>query len=126
MVTGKLPFGKVDEPLDLYRSILEDAPEIGEDWEPNLIELICRLLDKDPKSRIKLIEIENCSWIHNSGLLPKLELNKENNNLNIDKKINDTELSKTFKLGLTNTCHGFIEIVKIAKLSNSRKEFLVL
>tara|TARA_R110002060_G_scaffold76174_1_gene86353 strand:- start:512 stop:826 length:315 start_codon:yes stop_codon:yes gene_type:complete len=51
---GRIPFERSGV-LELYESIRNDHPEI--DAEPDFCDLMQRMLEKDPKKRIKMAEL---------------------------------------------------------------------
>lgn len=67
--------------LEIYRSIREDElkfpePKVNE-VSPELINLLKRLLDKDPKTRIRLQDIKNHPWITQKGTIEEHELSEK-------------------------------------------------
>jgi len=57
---GKLPFEKINV-LDMYESIRNDEPEFPPDEDPDFLDLMHRLLEKDPEKRIQIPELR-VSW----------------------------------------------------------------
>lgn len=127
MVEGKLPFGEKGEALDLWHDIQEEAPNIPETWDPRLIDLIAKMLTKDPESRIKLSEISSHLWITDSGKLPNLFLSaqEEDGSYKINKIHSELELRECLKIGFTDQCERFKEIVESSLRigRGKRKEF---
>ncbi|OCF78217.1 CAMKK/CAMKK-META protein kinase [Kwoniella mangroviensis CBS 8886] len=72
MLTGKLPFN-VPTPLELFTAVREKDPNIPEDWESPLKDLVRRMLDKDPKKRIAMADIREHSWVTEHGQEPMIE-----------------------------------------------------
>ncbi|KAI1106890.1 Pkinase-domain-containing protein [Jackrogersella minutella] len=69
---GKLPF-KRDNVLDMYEAIRTEELQIPSDNEdPNFVDLITRILDKNPETRLTLREIRNHSWVTKGGTDPLL------------------------------------------------------
>tara|TARA_R110002003_G_scaffold48_5_gene3944 strand:- start:17350 stop:17844 length:495 start_codon:yes stop_codon:yes gene_type:complete len=56
LLFGRIPFEEHGM-LELYQAIRNDEPEIPDTCNPELKELLQRLLDKDPKERITMDEI---------------------------------------------------------------------
>lgn len=53
---GKIPFEHYGV-LELYEAIKNDAPELSLQHEPEFSDLMTKLLEKDPKKRIKMAEL---------------------------------------------------------------------
>lgn len=53
---GHIPFER-SSVLDMYKAITNDAVEIDPDCQPELKDLLSRLLDKNPKTRITMAEM---------------------------------------------------------------------
>jgi [calcium/calmodulin-dependent protein kinase] kinase len=56
LLFGRIPFEKHGM-LELYQAIRNDEPQYDESCNPELVELLKRLLEKDPKKRITMEEI---------------------------------------------------------------------
>lgn len=56
LLFGRIPFEKHGM-LELYQAIREDEPEYDESCNPELVDLLKRLLEKDPEKRITTDEI---------------------------------------------------------------------
>ncbi|CZT05391.1 related to calcium/calmodulin dependent protein kinase C [Rhynchosporium graminicola] len=68
---GRIPFERSGV-LELYDSIRNDHPEI--EGEPEFCDLMQRMLEKDPKKRIKMAAIREHSWVTKHGSDPLLSL----------------------------------------------------
>jgi calcium/calmodulin-dependent protein kinase kinase 2 len=53
---GRIPFERSGV-LELYETIKNNPVEIDPDCEPDLVDLLNKMLDKDPKTRITMAEI---------------------------------------------------------------------
>ncbi|EFC42555.1 predicted protein [Naegleria gruberi] len=69
MLYGRLPFFGPGI-LGMYNAILNDEPEIPENIEPDLQDLLTRLFCKDPHRRITIKEIKEHAWITMNGKWP--------------------------------------------------------
>ena len=56
---GCIPFERSGV-LELYEAIRNDKPFIDTDHDPKFADLMKRILDKDPKKRIKMAELRVC------------------------------------------------------------------
>lgn len=56
---GCIPFERSGV-LELYEAIRNDQPDIDPDQEPEFADLMKRILEKDPKKRIKMAELRVC------------------------------------------------------------------
>ena len=68
---GRVPFRK-GAVLDLYQSIINDPLEIPEGCEPELEDLLRRILEKDPEERISMEQLREHSWVTKGGEDPLL------------------------------------------------------
>ncbi|KAA1107229.1 hypothetical protein PGT21_006928 [Puccinia graminis f. sp. tritici] len=71
MLTGALPFPS-DQMMAMYEAIETKAPAIPDEWDGPLIDLMSRILDKQPSSRIKMSELREQEWVTNGGKLAGL------------------------------------------------------
>ena len=53
---GKIPFERSGV-LELYEAIKSDTPDMSSEQDPEFVDLMHRLLEKDPKKRIKMDEL---------------------------------------------------------------------
>lgn len=53
---GKIPFEQ-EGVLEMYEAIKTDSPELPEDENPDFVDLISRILEKDPQKRIQMHEL---------------------------------------------------------------------
>ncbi|KAH5213748.1 hypothetical protein HBH68_062330 [Parastagonospora nodorum] len=75
LLFGRIPFEKHGM-FELYQAIRNDEPQYDDSCNPELLELLKRLLEKDPKKRITLEQIREHPWVTQHGtdpLLPKSE-----------------------------------------------------
>lgn len=63
LLFGRIPFEKHGM-LELYQAIRNDDPQYDDSCNPELLELLKRLLEKDPKKRITLEQIRVSMIIH--------------------------------------------------------------
>jgi [calcium/calmodulin-dependent protein kinase] kinase len=56
---GRIPFEKSGV-LELYEAIKSDGLKLAPDMEPGFVDLMHRLLEKDPKKRIEMAELRVC------------------------------------------------------------------
>lgn len=68
---GCIPFERSGV-LELYEAIRNDSPDIDPDHEPEFSDLMKRLLEKDPKKRIKMVELREHPWVTKNGKDPLL------------------------------------------------------
>lgn len=71
MLFGRLPFmaKKPNDYLSLYDSIINDPLIIPDDVDPDLSDLLHRILDKNPQTRITMRELQEHPWIRRSSLV---------------------------------------------------------
>ncbi|KAK8246620.1 kinase-like domain-containing protein [Phyllosticta capitalensis] len=72
---GRIPFEKPGM-IDLYDSIRNDEVELGPDCDDDFADLMGKILDKNPETRIVMDELREHQWVTRRGmdrLLPKEE-----------------------------------------------------
>ncbi|CAI6333242.1 unnamed protein product [Periconia digitata] len=70
LLFGRIPFEKHGM-IELYQAIRMDQPEYDE-CDSDLLDLLCRLLEKDPQKRINMDEIREHPWVTRQGTDPLL------------------------------------------------------
>jgi [calcium/calmodulin-dependent protein kinase] kinase len=65
---GRIPFERSGV-LELYEAIKNDPVEIEHDCEPEFVDLINKLLEKDPKKRIAIPELRVWALIASSSTM---------------------------------------------------------
>ncbi|KAF7547390.1 hypothetical protein G7Z17_g7782 [Cylindrodendrum hubeiense] len=88
---GRIPFNR-DGMLDMYDAIKSDEPQIPEDENPDFVDLIHKLLDKNPETRITMNQIRNHTWVTCNGTDPLLCA--EENCVNMIDPPNELEVSR--------------------------------
>ncbi|KAI1144582.1 Pkinase-domain-containing protein [Hypoxylon sp. FL0543] len=69
---GRLPFRR-DNVLEMYNAIRTEELQIPvEDEDPNFVDLITRILDKNPETRLSLREIRDHPWVTKGNTDPLL------------------------------------------------------
>ncbi|KAI2782930.1 Pkinase-domain-containing protein [Daldinia loculata] len=91
---GGLPF-KRDNVLDMYDAIRTEEIRIPSDHEdPNFVDLITRILDKNNETRLTLREIRNHPWVTKGGTDPLLS--EEENCSDVIEPPNALEVNHAF------------------------------
>ncbi|KPM33987.1 hypothetical protein AK830_g12587 [Neonectria ditissima] len=68
---GRIPFNR-DGMMDMYDAIKSDDPQIPEGENPEFVDLIQKLLDKNPETRITMEQIRSHPWVTCNGTDPLL------------------------------------------------------
>ncbi|GAB1734877.1 hypothetical protein NU195Hw_Modified_663t1 [Hortaea werneckii] len=68
---GHIPFEKPGM-LELYQSIREDPLPLQEEPDPNFRDLMARIFDKNPQTRITMKELRSHPWVTKNGTDPLL------------------------------------------------------
>ncbi|KAI8628703.1 Pkinase-domain-containing protein [Xylariaceae sp. FL1651] len=68
---GRLPFNG-NNALDMYNAIRTDTFSLPDEEDPDFVDLITRILDKNSTTRITLPEIRNHPWVTKNGSDPLL------------------------------------------------------
>ncbi|KAI1344128.1 Pkinase-domain-containing protein [Xylariaceae sp. FL0016] len=90
---GKLPF-RGDNVLDMYHSIRNDQLELKDGEDPDFVDLITKILDKNNETRLTLPEIRNHPWITKEGSDPLLS--EEENCSDMVELPNELEVNHAF------------------------------
>ncbi|KAI1879464.1 hypothetical protein JX265_002418 [Neoarthrinium moseri] len=90
---GKLPFHR-NNVLEMYESIRTDELPILPEEDPNFVDLITRVLDKDPNTRISMHDLRNHPWVTKGGDDPLLS--EESNCSQLVEPPNELEVNHAF------------------------------
>lgn len=90
---GKIPFNRPGV-LEIYEAIKSDDPVMPEDEDPDFVDLMRRILEKDPEKRITMSALREHPWVTKGGTDPLLS--KEDNCENMVEPPNELELSRAF------------------------------
>ncbi|KAG6004322.1 hypothetical protein E4U21_001181 [Claviceps maximensis] len=90
---GKIPFNRPGV-LEIYEAIKMDDPSIPEDEDADFVDLMGRILEKDPERRITMPELREHPWVTRRGADPLLS--REDNCENMIEPPNELELSRAF------------------------------
>ncbi|KAI7905300.1 kinase-like domain-containing protein [Cokeromyces recurvatus] len=96
LVHGHVPFAN-DNILDLYKMIECDPQNLS----PSLIDLLQRLLEKDPSKRILMQELRNHPWVTHDGQEPMIS--QEENCHSVLSEITDEDIQSA----ITSVSHIF-------------------
>jgi [calcium/calmodulin-dependent protein kinase] kinase len=67
---GKIPFNR-DGMLQIFEAIKNDEPSLPDDESPDLVDLLRRLMDKDPEQRINMPEIRVRHTAFHCAMIPQ-------------------------------------------------------
>ncbi|EXF77338.1 hypothetical protein CFIO01_12630 [Colletotrichum fioriniae PJ7] len=121
---GKIPFEQ-EGVLEMYEAIKTDSPELPEDENPDFVDLISRILEKDPQKRIQMHELRDHPWVTKQGT--DLLLSKEENCSNLVEPPNELELNRAFTrkmnhlLCVMKAIHKFKNILTRQRIAKSRE-----
>ncbi|KAM0251954.1 hypothetical protein ACHAQJ_007928 [Trichoderma viride] len=90
---GKIPFNK-EAILEIYDAIKTEEPDLPKDENPIFVDLMSRLLDKNPETRITMTELREHPWVTKQGTDALLSA-EENCSTPIEPP-NELELSRAF------------------------------
>ncbi|KAF6813368.1 CAMKK/META protein kinase [Colletotrichum musicola] len=90
---GKIPF-EHDGVLEMYEAIKTESPILPEDENPDFVDLMNKILEKDPKKRIRMAELREHPWVTKGGADPLLS--KEDNCSVLIEPPNELELNRAF------------------------------
>ncbi|KAI0866848.1 kinase-like domain-containing protein [Xylaria cubensis] len=90
---GELPFNG-SSIMDMYEAIREHTISLPDGEDPDFVDLITRILDKDNRTRITLPEIRNHPWVTKNGDDPLLS--EEENCSDMVETPNELEVNHAF------------------------------
>jgi [calcium/calmodulin-dependent protein kinase] kinase len=88
---GRIPFNR-DSMMEIYEAIKKDDPFIPADEDPDFVDLMNRILEKDPEKRITMPELREHTWVTNGGTAPLLSA--EDNSAVLIEAPNELELNR--------------------------------
>ncbi|OBS18180.1 hypothetical protein FPOA_09907 [Fusarium poae] len=90
---GRIPFNR-DGVLDMYDAIRSDEPSLPEDENPDFVNLIHAILNKDPEQRITMDKLREHPWVTKKGT--DCLLSAEDNCANMVEPPNELEVNRAF------------------------------
>ncbi|SPQ22792.1 a62bff01-bc79-412d-9548-1b24fbeca487 [Thermothielavioides terrestris] len=90
---GRIPFER-EALLDMFEAIRTETPQLPPDENPDFVDLMGRLLEKDPEHRIKMEELREHPWVTKGGTDPLLSA--EENCSDVVEPPNPLELNHAF------------------------------
>ncbi|ETN36870.1 uncharacterized protein HMPREF1541_07857 [Cyphellophora europaea CBS 101466] len=99
MKYGRLPFEK-GQIIELYDSIRADEPDVAPETNPAFIDLMHRILEKDPTKRIKMPELRAHPWVTKGGRDPLLS--EEENTAEILEPPTEAEMNAAITSNMRN------------------------
>ncbi|KAH7188820.1 kinase-like domain-containing protein [Fusarium flagelliforme] len=90
---GRIPFNR-DGVLDMYEAIRSDEPSLPEDENPDFIDLMQKVLNKDPEQRITMDKLREHPWVTKQGT--DCLLSAEENCANMVEPPNELEVNRAF------------------------------
>ncbi|CAO3612882.1 unnamed protein product [Mucor fragilis] len=108
LVHGRVPFSN-ESLLSLHEMILNDPVQYSKNLSENLIDLLQKLLEKDPSKRIRMQDIRNHAWVTNNGQEPMVS--EEDNCHSILSEITDEDI----RGAITSVRHIFTVMQAVAR-----------
>ncbi|KAK3905843.1 kinase-like domain-containing protein, partial [Staphylotrichum tortipilum] len=115
---GRIPFER-DGVLEMFEAIKAEIPKLPPDEDPNFVDLMGRLLEKDPEKRIEMAELREHPWVTKGGTDPLLSA-EENCSDPVDLP-NPLELNHAFTRKMTHLICVMKAISKFKGLLNHRR-----
>ncbi|KAF9177567.1 hypothetical protein BGZ51_008358 [Haplosporangium sp. Z 767] len=101
---GRLPYVS-ESILEMHRIIREDPLVIPPDNDQRFVDLIKKLLDKDPNTRITIEQLREDPWVTNSGREPLISM--EENTASAVTEITDEDLNSAIQ-----RINGLVTVIK--------------
>ncbi|TGO26146.1 hypothetical protein BPAE_0065g00220 [Botrytis paeoniae] len=112
---GHIPFERTGV-LELYEAIKNDEVDYEPSTDPQFVDLMRRILEKDPKKRITMDEIREHPWVTNNGTDPLLP--KEENIATLVEPPSEIEVNHA----ITAKMRGLLAVMKAVKKFKSKME----
>ncbi|KAH6624315.1 kinase-like domain-containing protein [Chaetomium sp. MPI-SDFR-AT-0129] len=68
---GRIPFNR-DGVLEMYEAIKTETPKLPPDENPDFVDLMGKMLEKDPEKRIEMADLREHPWVTKQGTDPLL------------------------------------------------------
>ncbi|KAI8388599.1 kinase-like domain-containing protein [Radiomyces spectabilis] len=94
LVHGRLPF-RSGSIIELYNMIKNDPVTCDENLDPQLVDLLHRLLEKDPEQRIVMSELRTHPWVTKDGQEPLIS--EEENCEMVVTEVTEEEINNAIK-----------------------------
>ncbi|KAM3081528.1 hypothetical protein ACMFMG_004985 [Clarireedia jacksonii] len=111
---GRIPFERCGV-LDLYEAIKNEQLELSDD-DPQFVDLMHRLLEKDPKKRIRMEELRAHPWVTKNGTDPLLSA--EENTADLVEPPSEIEVNHA----ITTKMGGLLAVMKAVKKFKTKLE----
>ncbi|KKZ63744.1 calcium/calmodulin-dependent protein kinase kinase [[Emmonsia] crescens] len=95
---GRIPFEQ-ESIFELYESIRNDEVKYENETNEDFIDLMTKILEKDPAKRIKMPELRNHPWVTKGGADPLLSAEENTANLIGDPTEEEVNTAITSKIG---------------------------
>ncbi|KAK4155914.1 kinase-like domain-containing protein [Chaetomidium leptoderma] len=118
---GRIPFER-DGVLEMYEAIKTDEPKLPSDENPDFVDLMGRLLEKDPEKRINMLELREHPWVTKGGTDPLLSA--EENCSDLVDPPNSLELNHAFTRRMSHLICVMKAISKFKSLLTPRPTVL--
>ncbi|KAM0434436.1 hypothetical protein ACHAPT_003532 [Fusarium lateritium] len=90
---GRIPFNR-EGVLDMYDAIKSEEPQIPKDENADFVDLMSKILEKDPEKRITMDKLREHPWVTQKGADPLLSA--EENCANMIEPPNELEVIRAF------------------------------
>ncbi|KAF4984607.1 hypothetical protein FZEAL_244 [Fusarium zealandicum] len=90
---GSIPFNR-DDVMDMYDAIKSDMPQMPADENPDFVDLMQKVLEKDPEKRMTMDKLREHPWVTQKGA--DSLLSAEENCAHIVEPPNELEVSRAF------------------------------
>ncbi|KAK4520561.1 uncharacterized protein ATC70_006438 [Mucor velutinosus] len=108
LVHGRVPFSN-ESLLGLHEMILNDPIQYSKNLSKDLVDLLQKLMEKDPSKRILMQDIRNHAWVTNNGQEPMVS--EEDNCHSILSEITEEDI----RGAITSVRHIFTVMQAVAK-----------
>ncbi|EXJ88242.1 CAMKK/CAMKK-META protein kinase [Capronia coronata CBS 617.96] len=96
---GRIPFERSGI-FELYEAIKTEEPDLSEEQDEDFVDLMLKILEKDPQKRIKMKELRDHPWVTRRGT-DKL-LSEEENTADLIEPPTEAEMNEAITSNMTN------------------------
>ncbi|RFU35908.1 hypothetical protein B7463_g448, partial [Scytalidium lignicola] len=119
---GRIPFERSGV-LELYEAIKNDNIVFEQDTEPEFLDLMRRLLEKDPEKRITMEELRNHPWVTKNSTDPLLS--SEENTWDLVEQPSEIEVNHAITMKMRNLVTMMKAVNKFKALLNKKRTDIV-
>ncbi|RMZ76129.1 hypothetical protein DV738_g5132, partial [Chaetothyriales sp. CBS 135597] len=116
---GRIPFEKSGI-FELYEAIKTEQPEFPNETNPDFVDLMNRILEKDPSKRIKMAELRTHAWVTKGGR--DLLLSEAENTADLVDPPTEAEMNAAITVNINNLMTVLRAVNKFKALTAHKRQ----